>query len=431
MRRLLLAVWAVARGHEECNLEGDPFEVSLLQLRARGGAAVGALAGAEAAAQSAWSRLASRAAALASFVANPVIPVDDETAWMYRVAVYSVLGAVVLGGLLLWLWSYCRKSPEPETGIRADIARLKHQEVSLEQQLHDVRFHRADLEDTVFAQDRPEELRGDPKGVNAAIDRYVESRAGAGLQKVRSLLKRRELLEDLLARKYEEEKQRFVAQGVDRVQAVAKEVGGMLEVKDEDIAGLLTDMRPGKQLPPVAVVLAGLVAPVQLAFVVTLNRFLLFWHTALVVFDVLVLVHFPSQNCTSELGARSLGWEGLWISVHGCLHLAALLHRAWIEWLMGTTYTRLANRPLKPGLFGRWLGTWSFLFFTDIDNPRALARDLVLPLLHGHRQPARAVPRGLRAELLHVQRGLIPPGGGLPVERAGRRFALERGRAVH
>ena len=53
------------------------------------------------------------------------------------------------------------------------------------------------------------------------------------------------------------------------------QVGGMLEVKDEDIAGLLTDMRPGKQLPPVAVVLAGLVAPVQLAFVVTLNRFLL------------------------------------------------------------------------------------------------------------------------------------------------------------
>ena len=43
--------------------------------------------------------------------------------------------------------------------------------MSLEQQLHDVRGHRADLEDTVFAQDRPEELRGDPKGVNAAIDR--------------------------------------------------------------------------------------------------------------------------------------------------------------------------------------------------------------------------------------------------------------------
>ena len=54
-----------------------------------------------------------------------------------------------------------------------------------------------------------------------------------------------------------------------------------------------------------------------------------FWHTALVIFDVLVLVHFPSATCTTELGARSLGWEGLWISVHGCLHLTALLHRVW------------------------------------------------------------------------------------------------------
>jgi hypothetical protein len=130
-------------------------------------------------------------------------------------------------------------------------------------------------------------------------------------------------------------------------------------------------------------VCAGLVAPAQLFALVALNRVLLFWHLALVLFDATVIVWsyhtWRSDDSIAEFDPRCPGVQGavvtlkhqmLWVCIHCGLHWVMMLIRIKAEYTVRTTYVRIKNR--KVAHQHAWAGSLGVLLQSDIDNPRAL-----------------------------------------------------------
>merc|ERR1719487_3242654 len=217
-------------------------------------------------------------------------------------------------------------------------------------------------------------MRTDMQGLNAAVDRYVETNTAVAASKFLSFWHRRELVEALCQRKFEDENARVQAQLDDSAASFGAELRALLDIRDEDILRLTDDRGPGsaRQLPPLALVLAGLAAPFQLVWLVVMNRIFALWHFVLVIFDVVVLLNFPDLAACSIESRSTISWEAGWLSVHGILHLIMFGGRIWALACTYSIYRRISSRVGKAGFAGRWLGTYSTLFQTNVDNPRAL-----------------------------------------------------------
>jgi hypothetical protein len=296
-------------------------------------------------------------------------------AQIWRVGIFGLFAIVTLFGCgcgcAYWCMSY---SDDADHGIRANIMRLHGQEMAIEGKLTTLRRTRETLEHEAFAKESPEEMRTDTQGLNAAVDRYVDTNTAVAATKFASFWYRRELIQGLCQRKFEEENARIQAQLNDSAASIGAELRALLDIRDEDILRLTDDRGPGsaRQLPPLAIVLAGLAAPAQLVWLVVLNRIFAIWHFVLFVFDVVVLLNFPNLAVCSPESRSTIQWEAGWLSVHGILHLVMFGGRIWALACTYGTYRRIASRVGKAGFAGRWLGTYSTLFQTNVDNPRAL-----------------------------------------------------------
>merc|ERR1719240_2001801 len=112
--------------------------------------------------------------------------------------------------------------------------------------------------------------------MNKAIDTYIEARAATGLEKVRMIMDRKDALRAKLLERYETETKRTM----DSLTSSA--TGLMDDIKSlADISSMNFGAKESEDLPPFALTLAGLVAPLQLKFLAALNRVLLFWHLVL------------------------------------------------------------------------------------------------------------------------------------------------------
>jgi hypothetical protein len=304
----------------------------------------------------------------------------DFSGWteaqLWRVGIFGLFACVALVGCgcACAYWCLAYSDEERDHGIRANIMRLHAQEIAIEGKLATLRRTRESLEDEAFSKESPEEMRTDMQGLNAAVDRYVETNTAVAASKFLSFWHRRELVEALCQRKFEEENARVQAQLDDSAASFGAELRALLDIRDEDILRLTDDRGPGsaRQLPPLALVLAGLAAPFQLVWLVVLNRVFALWHFVLFTFDVSVLLNFPNLAQCSAESRLTISWEAGWLSVHGILHLIMFGGRMWALACTYNTYRRIASRVGKAGFAGRWLGTYSTLFQTNVDNPRAL-----------------------------------------------------------
>jgi hypothetical protein len=296
-------------------------------------------------------------------------------AQLWRIGIFGLFACVALVGCGCACAHWCMSnSDDADHGIRANIMRLHAQEIAIEGKLSTLRKTRESLEHEAFAKESPEEMRTDMQGLNAAVDRYVNHNTAAAASKVMSFWYRRELIQALIERKFEEENRQIQAQLDASSASFGAELRALLDIRDEDILRLTDDRGPGsaRQLPPLALVLAGLAAPFQLTWLYIMNRILALWHFVLFVFDVVVLLNFPDLAPCSPEARSTISWEAGWLSVHGILHLIMFGGRIWALACTYSIYRRIASRVGKAGFAGRWLGSYSTLFQTNVDNPRAL-----------------------------------------------------------
>lgn len=287
----------------------------------------------------------------------------DSPAWAVACGLIALLAA---GALAWWLWP--SRAPE---GSAKTPEQLLEEERALTEQLLAVRESRRHLEDEAYDKAHPHEAVGDFRGLNQAIDRFVEGKVSSVVEKVRVALARKEKAQRVLVHRYEVESKRTMdclkasAQGlVDDVKGLADLADLHINVGEDDLA-------------PVSMVFAGLVAPVQLYALVLTNRLFLAFHLVLVAFDatVLLMSHAAWEDwdprCPGASGAVvTLYHQLVWLGLHCALHLAMLGVRCWAEWTLRVTYARIAERKMPPSM--AWAGSLGVLLQSDLDNPRAL-----------------------------------------------------------
>lgn len=277
--------------------------------------------------------------------------------WRFLAGVAAILLVIAL---IVW-WSFRKKAPET-----SDIEALQQEEAELKQTLAAVAARRAALEEEEYIRQHPEEL-SEQAGMNKAVDTYIEARAAAGLEKVRMVMDRRDALRNKLLTRYETEQRRTMDSLTASATGLMEDIKSLADVSDFNFGKGATE-----ELPPFALTLAGLVAPLQLKFLAAANRALLFWHTLLVVFDALVLLQTHETTCIYRTPQHTmtitLMHELIWLAVHFALHLFMLGVRAWAEYVLNSTHKNLQKKEEKQaeheGL--------AALLHADTMNPRAL-----------------------------------------------------------
>jgi len=284
----------------------------------------------------------------------------SRTTWI----VLAALGAVICLGCVWRCWPRASSAAEVD-----DVEKLAAEERDLEEKLRALREQRSSLEDERYEKEHPHAAQGNLRGLNEAIDRFVERRLTTALDKVRTALARKEEAQRVLVHRYEVETKRTMDSLKKSAEGFMDDVRGLADIQDHELG-------KGHDIPPVAMVLAGIVAPAQLFSLVVVNRVMLFWHVCLVGFDAFVLIWSYSAwadfdpHCPGVVGAVvTLKHQILWVGIHCGLHIVMLLIRVWVEWTVRRTFARITNREAPPH---HWAGHFSVFLQSDIDNPRAL-----------------------------------------------------------
>jgi len=284
----------------------------------------------------------------------------SRTTWI----VLGVLGVLVCAGCVWRCWPRASSAAEVD-----DVEQLAAEERDLEEKLRALREQRSGLEAERYDQAHPLAAGGDLRGLNEAIDRFVERRLTTALDKVRTALARKEEAQRVLVHRYEVETKRTMDSLKKSAEGFMDDVRGLADIQDHEVS-------KGHDIPPVAMIVAGLIAPAQLLSLVVVNRVLLFWHFCLVGFDAFVLIWSYSAwadfdpRCPGVVGAViTLRHQIIWVGIHCALHIVMLLIRVWVEWTVRRTFARIANREASPH---HWAGYLSVFLQSDIDNPRAL-----------------------------------------------------------
>lgn len=283
------------------------------------------------------------------------------------------LSVLVVIGLTLIFW------PRHRSGTKA-LQELLDEEERLQVQLESLRASRQALEDEALEGEKESQDLLDRRGLNAAVDKLMARRLGGAVASVKDVMQRKAKLQELLTARYETERQRVTT-------AIEQSAAGLLD--DVKKLGEGTDLSTlsvsEDDTAPVALVLAGLVAPAQLWGLVVLNRMVLCWHLLLVGFDAAILAMSHDawsdfrRACADAPGSESVVTRQIvWVGSHAGLHAIMLLLRLWVEGSIRGTYARIANRAAKPSM--EWVGPFGLLLQADIDNPRAL---FLVDTIHG------------------------------------------------
>jgi hypothetical protein len=283
----------------------------------------------------------------------------DVRAWTAtQIAVVAGLTVVALGAGYVSYRCCCAR----KLAAGKDIADLANDEADLERKLAAVRAEKEAREEEEYFKEHPEE--GEIRGLNAAIDRFVTEKTGEHLSKVRKALQKKEKLQRTLEDRYQTETKRTLDSLFSSATAFMGDAKMLveLEVTDEE------------ELAPLALLLAGVLAPTQLFILQVVCIFFMVYHGAIATFDlVVVLWDWGDMSCRGPNGRVALLREWLWIVVHCLVHLTAFALRGLIVWKLNSVFSRIAKRKTSklegPSVANLW--GWSFLLQTDLDNARA------------------------------------------------------------
>jgi hypothetical protein len=252
-----------------------------------------------------------------------------------------------------------------EDRLHEEIDALGEEEEKLVAKLEELRVDKDKREEQAWLLGHPEESSS--KGLNLAVDEYVKVRTAASLHKVRDVLHRKDVIEGMLNHRVEEESARMKHSLMDSAASFVGDFRSILEMDDEKLSEMNSSVS-GKNLPPLALVVAGLAAPLQLFALVTVNRIFLLWHLIITVTDVVVLAFPRDRECETSISARVFEW----LIVHSVVHVIGFSLRLWAEVTVSATHRRIASRKVSHDDVLGSIGFVGLLLKADMDNPRAL-----------------------------------------------------------
>merc|ERR1719428_2294747 len=214
----------------------------------------------------------------------------------------TTVGALFLGAGLFW-WCCARKNSQSLEDLASD-------EADLERRLAAVRAEKESREEEEYFKEHPEE--GEIRGLNEAIDRFVTEKTGEHLSKVRKALQKKERLQRTLEDRYEAETKRTLDSLFTSATALMTDAKTLIEFEATE----------EEELAPLALLLAGVLAPTQLFILQVVCIFFMVYHGAIATFDLVVVMwDWGDMSCRGPNGRVALFREWLWIVVHCLVHL--------------------------------------------------------------------------------------------------------------